>query len=164
MDEVQRKHLQRCVELAAEALELGNEPFGSVLVGVDGTILAEDHNRQGAGDPTAHPEIALARWAVQHLGADERAAATVYTSGEHCAMCSAAHAWAGLGPIVFASSAQQLTAWFTEAGLGSAPVLPLSINEVAPQVRVTGPVAEFAEQVYALHRHRFRTMAGAVQG
>ncbi|CAM5689808.1 nucleoside deaminase [Streptomyces violaceorubidus] len=35
-------HLRRCVELAAEALEAGDEPFGSVLVGGDGTLLAED--------------------------------------------------------------------------------------------------------------------------
>ncbi len=155
MDQTQQIYLQRCLELATEALESGNEPFGSVLVGADGTILAEDHNRQGDGDPTGHPEIALARWAAQNLTADERAAATVYTSGEHCAMCSAAHAWCGLGPIVFASSARQLVDWFTEAGLPSAPVLPLTINDVAPQVKVTGPIPEFAERVHALHLRRF---------
>ena len=33
------------------------------------------------------------------------AACTVYTSGEHCPMCSAAHAWVGLGRIVYAVSA-----------------------------------------------------------
>ena len=39
------RHLRRCVELATEALEAGDEPFGSVLVAGDGTVLAEDHNR-----------------------------------------------------------------------------------------------------------------------
>ena len=38
-------HLRRCVELATEALEAGDEPFGSLLVAADGTVLAEDHNR-----------------------------------------------------------------------------------------------------------------------
>lgn len=38
-------YLRRCVELAREALEAGDEPFGSVLVGGDGTVLGEDHNR-----------------------------------------------------------------------------------------------------------------------
>ena len=158
MDDTQR-YLQRCVELASLALETGNQPFGSVLVGADGTVLAEDHNRDGGGDPTAHPEIALARWAALNLDAEQRAGATVYTSGEHCAMCSAAHAWAGLGPIVFASSAQQTAAWYAEAGLGASPVRPLAINEVAPDVPVTGPVAEFAAQVHALHLRRFAAMA-----
>src|SRR3712207_6925299 len=57
-----------------------------------------------SGDATQHPEFAIARWAATHLTPDERAAATVYTSGEHCPMCAAAHAWAGLGRIVYARS------------------------------------------------------------
>jgi len=32
-------HLRRCVELAAEAVEAGDSPFGSVLVAADGTVL-----------------------------------------------------------------------------------------------------------------------------
>jgi len=32
--------LRRCVELAAEALAAGDEPFGSVLVGEDGAVPA----------------------------------------------------------------------------------------------------------------------------
>ncbi|MEL6383777.1 MAG: nucleoside deaminase, partial [Cyanobacteria bacterium J06626_18] len=38
------KHLRRCIELATEALALGDEPFGSVLVAADGEVLFEDHN------------------------------------------------------------------------------------------------------------------------
>lgn len=83
-------HLRRCVELAAQALEAGDEPFGSVLVGADGSVLAEDHNRVASGDRTRHPEFELARWSAARLTPDERAAATVYTSGEHCPMCAAA--------------------------------------------------------------------------
>ena len=104
-------HLRRCVELAREALDAGDEPFGSVLVGPDGRVRHEDRNRIAGGDATRHPEFALARWAAAELSPADRAASTVYTSGEHCPMCSAAHAWVGLGPIVYASSAAQLTAW-----------------------------------------------------
>ena len=51
------RHLDRCVELATEALEAGDEPFGSVLVAADGTVLAEDRNRPSpGGDSTRHPE------------------------------------------------------------------------------------------------------------
>lgn len=85
-------HLRRCLELAAEALEAGDQPFGSVLVGADGKVLAEDRNRISSGDSTRHPEFELARWAAEHLSPEERARATVYTSGEHCPMCAAAHA------------------------------------------------------------------------
>lgn len=36
------QHLRRCVALAAEALEAGDKPFGSVLVDSDGQVLRED--------------------------------------------------------------------------------------------------------------------------
>ena len=155
--EADRSYLRRCVELAAEAVAAGDFPFGSVLVGQDGTVLAEDRNREvTTGDPTRHPEFELARWAATNMTPRERAAATVYTSGEHCPMCSAAHGWAGLGPIVYATSTKQMGAWLAELGVGPAPVLPLSIPDVVPGVAVAGPVPELAEQVRELHR-RFRS-------
>lgn len=115
------RFLERTVELAKEALHKGDEPFGSVLVSAQGEILAEERNRIAGGDATQHPEFALARWAANHLSPAERATATVYTSGEHCAMCAAAHGWVGLGRIVYVSSSQQLGVWLAE--LGVAPPL-----------------------------------------
>ncbi|MGW9349420.1 nucleoside deaminase [Nocardiopsis flavescens] len=150
MDETDLRHLRRAVELAREALEAGDEPFGSVLVAADGTVLFEGHNEVSGGDGTRHPELAIARWAASRLPAGERAAATVYTSGEHCPMCAAAHAWAGLGRIVYASSSAQLTAWRESWGLPPGPVRPLPIAEVAPGVPVEGPVPGQAEAVRAL--------------
>ena len=44
------KHLRRCVELARMALEKGDQPFGSVLVSVDGEVLMEDHNHIAGGE------------------------------------------------------------------------------------------------------------------
>ena len=146
------RHLRRCVELATEALEAGDEPFGSVLVAADGTGLAEDRNRVAAGDQTRHPEFELARWAAANLTPTQRAAATVYTSGEHCPMCAAAHGWVGLGRIVYASSSEQLTAWLAELGVPAPPVRPLPVTDVVPGVAVDGPVPELAEQVRELHR------------
>src|SRR5690606_27541189 len=132
-------HLRRCVELAAEALEAGDEPFGSVLVDGAGTVLAEDRNRVASGDRTRHPEFELARWSAAHMSPADRAAATVYTSGEHCPMCAAAHAWVGLGRIVYVASSEQLTAWLSELGVPAPPVRTLPVQEVAPGVAVAGP-------------------------
>ena len=71
-------HLRRCVELAAEAVDAGDFPFGSVLVAADGRVLAEDRNRElSMGDATRHPEFELARWAAENMTAADRAAATV---------------------------------------------------------------------------------------
>jgi tRNA(Arg) A34 adenosine deaminase TadA len=152
VDETDLMYLRRCVELAALALEVGDEPFGSVLVGPDGTVLFEDHNHVASGDQTRHPEFEIARWAAEHLSAADRALATVYTSGEHCPMCAAAHAWVGLGRIVYASSSEQLTAWRDEMGLPPGPVRPLPIQQVAPGVAVDGPAPELAEEIRGLHR------------
>ena len=150
-------HLRRCVELAEEAVAAGDFPFGSVLVAADGTVVAEDRNREVTeGDPTSHPELALARWAGQNMMPRERAEATVYTSGEHCPMCAAAHGWAGLGRIVYATSSQQMTGWLAELGVGPSPVLPLAISEVVPGLAVAGPALQLAAQVRELHR-RFRS-------
>lgn len=137
--EQDRVFLGRAVKLAREAAEEGSQPFGSVLVNANGAVLFEDHNRAVTGDPTQHPEIAIARWAAANVAPEDRAACTVYTSGEHCPMCSAAHAQVGLGRIVYASSGEQLRAWRREWGLPAGTVAPLPINAVAPGIPVAGP-------------------------
>ena len=152
VSEVDVRYLDRCVELATEALVAGDEPFGSVLVNADGTILAEDHNRVAGGDRTRHPEFELARWAAANMTPEERAAATVYTSGEHCPMCAAAHGWVGLGRIVYATSSLQLSDWLAELGVPPPPVRTFPIQDVVPGATVEGPVPAFAERIRDLHR------------
>lgn len=153
------QHLRRCIELATEALEAGDEPFGSVLVAADGTVLAEDRNRVvSSGDRTRHPEFKLARWAAVNMTPEERALAAVFTSGEHCPMCAAAHGWVGLGRIVYVSSSDQLATWLVELGVPPSPVRGLAIREIVPGLLVEGPVPGLAEQVRELHR-RFYSSA-----
>jgi len=154
LDDTDLRHLRRCVELAREALDDGDEPFGSLLVDGSGEVRFEDRNRVKEGDQTRHPELEVARWAPCHLRPDERAAATVYTSGEHCPMCAAAHAWVGLGRIVYAVSAAQLTAWREEWGVAPSPVRPLPVVEVAPGVPVDGPAPELEAEMRELHHRR----------
>jgi tRNA(Arg) A34 adenosine deaminase TadA len=153
LTDTDRQHLRRCVELAREALDAGDAPFGSVLAAADGRLLAEDRNRWvTGGDRTLHPEFALARWAATNLEPDERATATVFTTGEHCAMCSAAHGWVGLGRIVYITSAAQSGEVAAELGMPASPVLPLAIQDVVPGIPVVGPVPEFAAEVLDLQR------------
>jgi tRNA(Arg) A34 adenosine deaminase TadA len=144
-------HLRRCVELAAEAVDRGDDPFGSVLVAGDGAVLAERSNEVNTShDVTAHPELALARWASQHLGREQRAAATMYTSGEHCAMCAAAHVWAGIGRLVFVLSNEMigdlLPSGATTLALTTADVVATSNAAVV----IEGPCPELVESAAAL--------------
>lgn len=152
INETDLKHLRRCVELARIALEKGDEPFGSVLVSGSGEVLMEDHNHVAGGDHTQHPEFALARWAANHMSPEERRQATVYTSGEHCPMCAAAHGWVGLGRIVYASSSQQLVQWLKEFGVPEPRVRLLPIQEVIRDTIVEGPVPELAAEIRLLHQ------------
>ncbi len=145
------RHLNRCVELAAEALDASDEPFGSVLVSAGGEVLFEDRNRVAGGDQTRHPEFEIARWAAANMAPEERAAATVYTSGEHCPMCSAAHGWVGLGRIVYIMSAAQLGALRAELGVPPGPVAAIPVQEVVPGLPVDGPVAALEAVMRELH-------------
>lgn len=159
LDEV---HLRRCVELAIQALDKGDDPFGSVLTDADGWVLAEAVNREATDDdPTAHPELELVHWAIANLTPEQRAASTVYTSGEHCPMCAAAHGWAGLGRVVAAASAAQLAEWRASWGLPAGPVAVIPLAQIAPGVDVTAPVAPFDAQMREVHERaaRRRTVA-----
>jgi tRNA(Arg) A34 adenosine deaminase TadA len=151
MDAVDVIHLRRCLELAREARDRGDEPFGSLLVGADGAVLAEERNAAATlQDVTAHPELMLVRWASQHLDAAQRAGATMYTSCEHCAMCAAGHHWAAIGRLVFALSGEQLIAMLPPGP----PVLRLSSREVFARgsnpVVVDGPCPELEVEARAL--------------
>lgn len=161
LTETELAHLRRCIELAREALDDGDEPFGSVLVDPEGAVRFEDRNRVKDGDHTRHPEFEIARWSADHLSASERASSTVFTSGEHCPMCSAAHAWMGLGRIVYAASSAQLTSWQSQWGASASPVAPLPIQTVAPHTEVSGPAPELTEVMYALHRENFERSASS---
>src|SRR5216683_1092504 len=101
--------LRRAIELAGRARAAGNPPFGSLLAGPDGTVLAEDRNTTITdADITAHPELKLARWAARELDPAAAAAATMYTSCQPCAMCTGAIERSGLGRVVFALSNDRL--------------------------------------------------------
>ncbi|WHT23250.1 nucleoside deaminase [Crossiella sp. CA-258035] len=116
------EHLLRAIELAAEARAGGNPPFGSLLVGPDGSVLAEERNSSLTdGDITAHPELKLARWAARSLDATTAAGTTMYTSCEPCGMCAGALARSGIGHVVFALSGEQLNGLKTTGGFPEVP-------------------------------------------
>ena len=114
--------LRRAIELAAASVAAGDAPFGSLLVGKDGSVLAEDRNTVlSDNDISAHPELKLARWAAQHLDADVAAGTTMYTSCQPCGMCEGAISRSGLGRVVFALSNSQLAGLKSSGGFPAVP-------------------------------------------
>ena len=156
VSQVDLQHLRRCVELARTALDNGHGPFGAILVGADGRTRYEDHNRVTDDDQTLHAELGVVRWAVANLAPVHRIRATVYTSCEQCPMCAAAHAWAGLGRIAYATSCAQLTQWLNEWQLPTPPVAMLPITTVAPRAVADGPAPELEEEMKSLYEARYR--------
>jgi tRNA(Arg) A34 adenosine deaminase TadA len=109
MNETDERHLRRAIALAGEARAAGDMPFGSLLVGPAGEVLAEDRNTVlTEHDITAHPELKLARWAARELDAEAAGQTTMYTSCQPCPMCAGAIARSGLGRVVFALAGGQL--------------------------------------------------------
>jgi tRNA(Arg) A34 adenosine deaminase TadA len=101
--------LRRAIALAAGGRAAGDAPFGSLLVGPAGDVLAEAHNTVlSERDISAHPELKLAKWAARELDPATAAGTTMYTSCQPCGMCAGAIDRAGLGRVVFALSADQL--------------------------------------------------------
>lgn len=126
--------LRRAIGLAATARESGNPPFGSLLVGPDGTVIAEEHNTTITdGDISAHPELKLAKWAARELDLDAAAGTTMYTSCEPCPMCTGAIARSGLGRVVFALSGEQLDGLKPGGGF---PAVPLEGPALYDEARV----------------------------
>jgi tRNA(Arg) A34 adenosine deaminase TadA len=101
--------LRRAIAIAADAITLGDAPYGSLLADADGAILVEDHNTvRRDNDISAHPELKLARWAARELDPETAGRTTMYTSCQPCGMCTGAIVRSGLGRVVYALSTEQL--------------------------------------------------------
>jgi guanine deaminase len=86
-------------------------PFGAVIVGPGGRVVAEGCNRvTSANDPTAHAEITAIRAACAALGTFKLEGCTLYTSCEPCPMCLAAAYWARVDAIVYGASREDAAA------------------------------------------------------
>jgi tRNA(adenine34) deaminase len=120
------------------ALLAGDMPFGAALAR-EGTVVHVSRNRQVTGrDVTGHAEVVLIREVASELGRDALVGATVYASGEPCAMCAGAIFWAGVARVVFGATTEDIL-----AALGG-PSLPIRtatvLGTARPGVIVDGPV------------------------
>jgi tRNA(Arg) A34 adenosine deaminase TadA len=134
--------LRRAIVLARQAREQGNEPFGALLAGPDGTVVVEAGNTVlTERDWTGHAEVNVVRAAGTRLARADLGGHTLYASTEPCPMCSAAAYWAGIGRVVYALGAQTFRR-LAHADDG----LALSCREVlrpgARKVEVGGPHLE----------------------
>jgi tRNA(adenine34) deaminase len=97
--------MQRALAEARAAAARGEVPIGAVIVGPDGTVLAEAGNRTEADrDPTAHAELLAIRAAAKKLGAPRLGDCDLYVTLEPCPMCAAAISFARLRRVYYGAS------------------------------------------------------------
>jgi len=125
---------ERFMRIALEEARRADFPFGAVIVR-DGRIIARGRNLgRTKDDPTAHGEmVAIHRGLAAH-GSKALRGATLYTTGEPCAMCMGAILWCHFGRLVFAASVDQLATRLDQIMISSAelaskaPFAPISIT------------------------------------
>jgi tRNA(Arg) A34 adenosine deaminase TadA len=96
-------YMRKAFDVARQAKERGDHPFGCVLISRSGEILMEQGNGfvSEGRDMTAHGERLMATRASKAYSPKFLAECTLYVSAEPCAMCSGAIYWAGIGRLVF---------------------------------------------------------------
>jgi len=157
--------MRRAFEVAREAAARGGYPFGAVLAGPDGTVLAEAGNTCAPtlGDVTAHAERLLIATVAQAYSRDFLRTCTLYASGEPCAMCAGAIYWSGVGRVVFGQSVESLKQ--TNPDDGVSPRLDMPCRAVfatgLPPTEVIGPLLE--DEAAALQALRPHSGAGEGQ-
>jgi len=81
------KNIHRCIELAKESLERGDNPFGCVIV-KDNKTLVESGNEIKKDDVTNHAEIVAMKKAQEILKTDDLSDCIIYSNCEPCPMCA----------------------------------------------------------------------------
>jgi len=137
--------LARALELAVEAREQGDHPFGA-LFEVDGQIVSEARNLVvSTRDITAHAELMLVRQLEDAGGLEQFELGTVYASCEPCPMCVGAMFWAGVRRVVFGLSHSRLNELARESG-GRSVGFAVSASEIgdaaSPPMSFDGPHRE----------------------
>jgi tRNA(Arg) A34 adenosine deaminase TadA len=132
-------HMRRAFELAHEAADRGDRPFGSVLVRDDTIIMTDSNHVLTANDIRRHPELHLAYRACRELDPNARAETAMYTSTEPCPMCAGGMVTAGFGRIVYSVSSDEI-AEFTgnKTSVRSAEILDGVSDVVGPVLNDEG--------------------------
>jgi tRNA(Arg) A34 adenosine deaminase TadA len=103
--------MEMAAQLSIDNIDRGGGPFGAVIVGPDGNIVATGVNSVTLNnDPTAHAEVSAIRAACAKLHTFQLTGCTVYSSCEPCPMCLSALYWAGVSKIYYGNTKEDADA------------------------------------------------------
>ena len=119
VDERTLRNIRNAMNIALEEAGIAKTeeelPYGAVVISPDGDFVARAHDRVHAhSDPTRHAEFDAVRLAISKTpGA--LSGHILISTGEPCAMCSAAAWWAGIRMIAYGLSMTELKALAPES-------------------------------------------------
>lgn len=140
-------YIQRCLELAALAVEAGNHPFGALLVHQGQVLLEAQNTVETEPNITAHAELNLVKTAHATFDKALLGESILYTSTEPCMMCCGAIYWAGIRHVVFGCRATAMNS--VTGGSLSTPAQEI-LNRGDHVHQIEGPILEDA----ALQQHQ----------
>ena len=99
-----KKFMQKAIDLSIESVKNGGGPFGAVIVKNGKIIAATSNSVTKDNDPTAHAEVNAIRKAAKILKTFDLSGCEIYSSCEPCPMCLGAIYWAHLDKLYFANT------------------------------------------------------------
>ncbi|MCT4686131.1 nucleoside deaminase [Vallitalea sp.] len=108
MNTMDKAFMIEAINMAKEAREKGNEPFGAILVKDNKIVMRASNQIFSGSDPTYHAEIGLIRDFCRTNNTSDLSEYTLYTSCEPCCMCAGAMVWSKLGKMVYSVTHDQL--------------------------------------------------------
>ena len=103
-----KRHESAMQAAIAMGAQNASYPFGAVITDANsGEILAKGVN-QTFRNPVLHGEMVCINNYIDQRGNKNWGERILYTTGEPCPMCMSALVWAGIGGVVFGSSAETI--------------------------------------------------------
>ncbi len=104
-----REWMGQAITLAKAGLAAGQHPFGAVVTGPDGRLVAGGYNLVTRDhDASAHGEVVAIRAAGQVLGHEMLTGCTLYTTCEPCLMCGSLIIRCGIVRVVYGARSTDL--------------------------------------------------------
>jgi tRNA(adenine34) deaminase len=135
-------HYMRLALAQAElGMSRGEFPFGAVLIGSDGNVVAANYDTvERDNDFTSHAETMIVKIACQTSGRRDLSGCTLYTTVEPCPMCFTTNWLARVDRIVWGATMKEVSD-LTDAAVRELAVPTEQMNELGGrQVVLNGGV------------------------
>jgi len=146
------KFMKKAVELAANNVRDGGEPYGAVIV-KDGEIVAEGINTlHKEYDISGHAELVAMRKLQKEIQSNDLTGYVMYASGAPCEMCQVAMYNSGIKEVYFGQSLDEVV----EAGFSEDVTTQEEIDQFVQsmkQIPLSGDV-ENPIQLYAKRENK----------